>query len=99
MLLCFLDRIEDAYWNLKKSIRMEYAGKSCSNGSQSGAEDKPNNEAQGIRMSLEGQMRKSSEIHSLPEKRDLLNIVSFQQENFVRSQQHTSSECYDAILW
>ncbi|KAI6679519.1 hypothetical protein NL676_033400 [Syzygium grande] len=78
------NRIEDANWILRKTVRMQSAGKSHSKTLQSG-------------MSKDGETRKSTKNQSLSEKSDLFEIVSFRRENFVlaRADAH---ESYDTIL-
>ncbi|XP_048134159.1 probable RNA methyltransferase At5g51130 isoform X2 [Rhodamnia argentea] len=91
------NRIEDAYWNLRKTVRMQSAGKSHSKTCQSGPEERPDDDAQNLSMSKYGETGKSTKNQCLSEKRDLDEIVSFRKENFVlaRADAH---ESYDTIL-
>ncbi|KAF8036295.1 hypothetical protein BT93_C2120 [Corymbia citriodora subsp. variegata] len=91
------NRIEDAHWHLRKTVRMQCAGKSDSKTLQSGAEERPDNDAQELGMSKDRETRKCTKNHSLSEKRDLFEIVSFRRENFVLAWTD-AHESYDTIL-
>lgn len=91
------NRIEDAHWILRKAARMQSAGKSDSKTLESRAEERPDDYAQDLNLSKDGETRKCTKNHSFSEKRDLFEVVSFRRENFVlaRADAH---ESYDTIL-
>ncbi|XP_015898491.2 probable RNA methyltransferase At5g51130 [Ziziphus jujuba] len=80
------DRIEDAYWHLRKFAKMENTGKMNGKASKLKISEDSNGQGNDIAMPSDGETKK-----------DLFEIVSFRQENFVRSSR-TPEESYDTIL-
>lgn len=86
----FADRVEDAYWHLRKTVKMEQAEKKHAKASRLEIAEKVDglvrNEEKGISRDCS-----SSE-------RNLFDIVSFRQENFVHGRDPPEMH-YDTILW
>ncbi|MED6132570.1 hypothetical protein PIB30_020216 [Stylosanthes scabra] len=91
------DRVEDAYWNLRKAVRLKSTGnkpakrpklehKDNADKSENSATVSSNEEAKGI----------SKDVSS-SEQSDLFAIVSFKRENFVKTR-HPPGKQYDTIL-
>ncbi|XVE98126.1 hypothetical protein REPUB_Repub03eG0078500 [Reevesia pubescens] len=88
--------IEDAFWCLRKCVKMESAQKKQRNDSYvKVVQEVKMSEQCTTTLSNEG-TNKGSSHHSSGE-RDLSDIVSFQRENFVQSR-HTPDKYYDTIL-
>ncbi|KAI4347091.1 hypothetical protein L6164_007940 [Bauhinia variegata] len=91
------DRVQDAYWNLRKTVRLKSAGKASVNASKlKVAQHSYNASKDGVTTSIEETQEIPSEFSSL-EKRDLFEVVSFRRENFVQSRQQPDKH-YDTIL-
>lgn len=83
------DRIEEAYWYLRKIVKTESIRKKNAKDSCVKAADEANNSS-----SLNGE---SDSVSSSPKKRDLSDVVSFRRENFVHSRPPPDNS-YDTIL-
>ncbi|OIW09998.1 hypothetical protein TanjilG_32738 [Lupinus angustifolius] len=91
------DRVEDAYWNLRKTVRTKSAGDKPVKTSKLKDQDSADNlEKNGTISSNEDTKEISKEPSSL-EQSDLINIVSFKRENFVQSR-HPPGKQYDTIV-
>ncbi|KAK3210662.1 hypothetical protein Dsin_015368 [Dipteronia sinensis] len=88
-------RIEDAYWHLRKFVKMEQAEKKCAKASKLDVAEKADDSENGVIASSIKEEVNSRECVP-PEERDLSDIVSFRQENFVHSR-HTPEKYYDTI--
>lgn len=69
----------------------------CANNSGLKASDNLNGTWNSNTVASNEETKQISKSHS-PVERDLLDVVSFRQENFVRSQ-HSYDKHYDTILW
>ncbi|POO00868.1 S-adenosyl-L-methionine-dependent methyltransferase [Trema orientale] len=85
------NRIEDAYWHLRKFVKMEQ-GKA----SKSKVSENANGLGTNIAASSDIETKQTLRNCSSQEK-DLSDIVSFRQENFVQSR-HPPEKHYDTIL-
>ncbi|KAL1325715.1 hypothetical protein HN51_035777 [Arachis hypogaea] len=100
------DRVEDAYWNLRKAVRLKSTGNKRAKPSKledkdhaDNSEDKDhadNSENSATVSSNEDAKGISKDILS-SEQSDLFDIVSFKRENFVQSR-HPPGKQYDTIL-
>ncbi|KAJ9129508.1 hypothetical protein P3X46_019440 [Hevea brasiliensis] len=90
------DRISDAYWHLRKFVRVEHVGKSSTKASTVEVTEKANDSEHCTTSSSakEKELAKDG-LHSA--ERDLFDIVSFRKENFVQSWCRPE-EHYDTIL-
>ncbi|MBA0577947.1 hypothetical protein Gorai_020253 [Gossypium raimondii] len=87
--------IEEAFWYLRKFVKMEFAEKKNTNNTNVKAVQDVNESEQCTnKSSNEGADNGSS--HQSSCERNLSDIVSFRQENFVRSRPHDKQ--YDTIL-
>lgn len=94
---CLADRVADAYWHLRKTVKMEQDGKKGANASIVEFTEK----GDGLNHRVTAAHEKKKEILrgcSTSAERDLFDIVSFKQENFVHSWE-SPEKYYDAILW
>lgn len=82
-LFCLQDRVDDAYWNLRRTTRLGVG--EPDNGLELGASGSPKIDTEAC-----------TSISS--EERDLHSVVSFKRQNFVLSH-HPVKEHYDTILW
>ncbi|XP_022755002.1 probable RNA methyltransferase At5g51130 isoform X2 [Durio zibethinus] len=87
--------IEDAFWCLRKFVKMESAQKKQASDSNAKAVQEVNRSEQCSTLSSEGTSKSSS--HHSSEERDLSDIVSFRRENFVQSHRPLD-KYYDTIL-
>ncbi|KAB1200581.1 putative RNA methyltransferase At5g51130 [Morella rubra] len=88
------NRIEDAYWHLKKFVRMAHAQKMHLKASKL----EVSRSADAMELSVTASPSKETkEISSPLMERDLFGRVSFQQENFVQSRWQPEKH-YDTIL-
>lgn len=95
------DRVEDAFWQLKKIVRMDSAKKmslkpckSTVSERENGVEDSTNAPLNEKDEEKRGKLRDCS----ASKERDLFDIVSFQQENFVQSRNPSPNTHYDTVL-
>lgn len=91
------DRVQDAYWHLKKLLRIEKARKIPGNASKLEVGETAN----GSDCSIKGspnEETKDSPRNCSSEEIDLLDIVSFRKEDFVNSRDPPNKH-YDTILW
>ncbi|GMI72895.1 hypothetical protein like AT5G51130 [Hibiscus trionum] len=87
--------IEEAFWHLRKFVKMQSAGKKNTNDSNVKAvQDLDGSEERATKSSNAGAGNGSS--HNSSGKRNLSDIVSFRQENFVRSR--LPDKQYDTVL-
>lgn len=93
-----LDRIEDSYWHLKKFVKLESARKTHAKSSKLEVAENANGPEQSVTASSNEETKGISRDCSPSMKRDLGDIVSFRQENFVQSR-HPREKQYDTILW
>lgn len=92
------DRVEDAHWNLRKILRKESAGKMHSNTSKIEAVERANGLHDCTSASSNEQTKDISRDFSTCKEKDLSDIVSFQQENFVQSWCPPQDKSYHTIL-
>lgn len=90
------DRIQEANWNLRRTLRKydnkhPNASKSEVTGGSNGLEDSVN-------ASLDEEARVASKDYSAINERNLCDIVSFQTENFVQSVRPLPRKYYDTII-
>ncbi|CAL1414350.1 unnamed protein product [Linum trigynum] len=88
-------RISDAYWHLRKFSR-EHSGSSSTNVSKEEVKEKLKASKQ-IAHVVPGDDEEIKKEASFSEKRNLFDVVSFRQENFVDSR-HSHEKQYDTIL-
>jgi len=91
-----LDRVEDANWNLRKTARLKSAGSKPSKVSK--LKDNSHNSKNSATVSSNVNTKEISKEPCSLKQIDLLNIVSFERENFVHSR-HPPGKHYDTILW
>jgi 7SK snRNA methylphosphate capping enzyme len=91
------DRIEDGYWHLKKFAKQRN-GKTYAKASKLEVARSANGSEQSVTASLNEEMKEMSRDYSPSTERDLFDIVSFRQENFVQSRCPPDKH-YDTILW
>ncbi|EXC15873.1 7SK snRNA methylphosphate capping enzyme [Morus notabilis] len=91
------NRIEDAYWHLRKFAKMDEFEKKQGRTSRSKVSEDANGLGNNAAASSDDETKQSLRSCS-SEERDLSDIVSFQQENFVQSR-HPQEKHYDTILW
>ncbi|XP_027342794.1 probable RNA methyltransferase At5g51130 isoform X2 [Abrus precatorius] len=90
------DRVEDAHWNLRKTVRLKSSGNKHVKTSE--LQDKDHTADSGNRAVLSNvDTKEISTEHSSLVQIDLFNIVSFKRENFVQSR-HPPGKHYDTIL-
>ncbi|WVZ26295.1 hypothetical protein V8G54_004839 [Vigna mungo] len=92
------DRVQDAYWNLRKSARLSSSGNKPVKASKLQDKDHPDDSGNRVTALSNVDTKEISKKHSSPEQIDLFTIVSFKRENFVQSQ-HPPGKNYDTILW
>nr|AFK49570.1 unknown [Lotus japonicus] len=85
------DRVQDAYWNLRKTARSKSAPAKASK-----LEDKDHSE-NNVAVVSNADTDETSKEPSSSEQIDLMDIVSFKRENFVQSW-HPPGKHYDTIL-
>lgn len=85
------DRVQDAYWNLRKTVRLTSTGNKPVKASK--LQDKDHGDDSGINVDT----KEISKEHSFSDQIDLSNVVSFKRENFVQSR-HPPGKHYDTIL-
>ncbi|XP_061343877.1 probable RNA methyltransferase At5g51130 [Gastrolobium bilobum] len=90
------DRVQDAYWNLKKTVRMKSAGNKPAKASKLKDKDHADNSENSVTVLSNVNTEDSSKEPSL-EQIDLFDIVSFKRENFVQSR-HPPGKHYDTII-
>lgn len=91
------DRVEDAYWHLRKIVKMEKDERKCAQASRLDVPGNTDGPQLGVTVMSSAEEEVSKDC-SPPVERDLHDIVSFQQENFVHSR-HPLEMQYDTILW
>ncbi|XP_062147667.1 probable RNA methyltransferase At5g51130 isoform X2 [Alnus glutinosa] len=91
------NRIEDSYWHLKKFVKMESAQKTHAKASKLAIAESANGPEQSDTAASNEETKEISRDCSPSMKRDLYDIVSFRQENFVQSR-HPREKQYDTIL-
>lgn len=87
------DRVSDAYWHLRKFARTENVEKNSTKVTRLEVKNKVN----GAKHSASASSVETKEDSSASTKGDLLDVVSFRQENFVQSQRPSEKQ-YDTIL-
>ena len=90
------DRIEDGYWHLKKFAKQRN-GKTYAKASKLEVAGSANGSEQSVTASPNEEMKEMSRDYSPSTERDLFDIVSFRQENFVQSRCPPEKK-YDTIL-
>ncbi|KAL5174520.1 putative RNA methyltransferase [Glycine soja] len=91
------DRVEDAYWNLRKTVRLKSTGNKPVKASKLQDKDHADDSENSVTTLLNVKTEEISKEHSSSEQIDLLKIVSFKRENFVQTQ-HPPGKQYDTIL-
>ncbi|KAF7819787.1 putative RNA methyltransferase At5g51130 [Senna tora] len=96
------NRVQDAYWNLRKAVKSESSVKTSTKASKLRVEDQEdgnseNNSENCITASSNEELKEISRELSSTKKRDLSDVVSFRKENVVRNP-HPPEKCYDTIL-
>uniref|UniRef100_A0A803NT51 RNA methyltransferase n=1 Tax=Cannabis sativa TaxID=3483 RepID=A0A803NT51_CANSA len=91
------NRIEDAYWHLRKFVKIDSAGKIHGKDSKSKDSEDANGLGNNITASSDEETKQNLKISTTLPK-NLSDIVSFRQENFVQSR-YPPEKFYDAILW
>ena len=81
-----LDRVEDAYWNLRKTVRLKSTGNKPVKASKLQDKDHADDSENSVTTLLNVKTEEISKEHSSSEQIDLLKIVSFKRENFVQTQ-------------
>ncbi|XP_057966942.1 probable RNA methyltransferase At5g51130 isoform X2 [Malania oleifera] len=92
------NRIEDAYWNLRKFVKMESTSKMHSKASRLEAVERANGTEQVGTSPLNEEIRGITRDCSPSDGRDLFKIVSFRQEDFVKSWHPPREKHYDTII-
>ncbi|KAL9330147.1 hypothetical protein ACSQ67_005150 [Phaseolus vulgaris] len=90
------DRVQDAYWNLRKALRWTSTGNKPVKASKLQDKDRADDSGNSV-SALSNETKEISKKHSSSEQSDLLTIVSFRRENFVHSR-HPPGKNYDTIL-
>ncbi|KAK7398973.1 hypothetical protein VNO78_10147 [Psophocarpus tetragonolobus] len=90
------DRVEDAYWNLRKTVRLKSTGSKPVKASKLQYKDHADDSGNSVTLS-NVEKKEISKEDSSPEQIDLFNIVSFKRENFVQSR-HPPGKNYDTVL-
>ncbi|KAM6583224.1 hypothetical protein CsatB_010226 [Cannabis sativa] len=90
------NRIEDAYWHLRKFVKIDSAGKIHGKDSKSKDSEDANGLGNNITASSDEETKQNLKTSTTLPK-NLSDIVSFRQENFVQSR-HPPEKFYDAIL-
>lgn len=93
-----LDRVADAYWNLRKTARLKSAENKPVKVSKLKDKNHADTSENSVTVSPNVNTKEISKEPSSLEQVDLLNIVSFKRENFVQSW-HPPGKQYDSILW
>ncbi|XP_044463518.1 probable RNA methyltransferase At5g51130 [Mangifera indica] len=91
------NRVEDAYWHLRKIVKMEKDQRKRAQASRSDVPGNTDGSQLGVTVMSSTEKEEVSKDCSTPVERDLHDIVSFQQENFVQSQ-HPLQIQYDTIM-
>ncbi|XP_028785961.1 probable RNA methyltransferase At5g51130 isoform X2 [Neltuma alba] len=90
-----IDLVQDAYWNLRKAVKLESSVKKPANASKLRVEDQPDgNLEQSVTASSSYEEPKEP---SSMEGRNLSDVVSFQRDNIVKSH-HSPEKRYDTII-
>ena len=97
-LLNVLDRVQDAYWNLRKTVRLNSTGNKPVKASKLQDKDHADDSGNSVSALSNVETKEILKEHSSSEQIDLLTIVSFRRENFVQSR-HPPGKNYDTILW
>lgn len=97
-LVLILDRIEDAYWHLRKFAKLESVANAHAKKPRFEPVDKENGSEYNVSLSANKETTDTSTDCSSSQEKNLLQTVSFQQENFVKSR-HSAKKSYDTILW
>lgn len=90
------DRVADAYWHLRKIVRTEHNEKRRANASRVEVIEKGDGLEKNVTAAEEE--KKAISRNCSPAERNLFDIVSFKQENFVHGRD-SPEKYYDAILW
>ncbi|XP_044471109.1 probable RNA methyltransferase At5g51130 [Mangifera indica] len=90
------NRVEDAYWHLRKIVKKEKDERNRAQASRLDVSGNTDGRQLGLTVIANAEEEVSKDCSPLVE-RDLHDIVSFQQENFVHSQHPLQSQ-YDTIL-
>ncbi|KAJ7969569.1 7SK snRNA methylphosphate capping enzyme [Quillaja saponaria] len=91
------NRIEEAYWNLRRVVKLESGGKASARASKVKVAENVNDSADGISASSNGKTEEPLRDVSSSQEKDLFGIVSFRQENFVQNQRRHEGH-YDTII-
>ncbi|KAJ0029864.1 hypothetical protein Pint_13238 [Pistacia integerrima] len=91
------NRVEDAYWHLRKIVKMEKDERKRAQASRLDVPGNTDGPQRGVMVMSSAEEEEVSKDCSPPVERDLHEIVSFQQENFVHSR-HPLEMQYDTIL-
>ncbi|KAK7251546.1 hypothetical protein RIF29_34839 [Crotalaria pallida] len=93
------DRVDDAYWNLRKTIRLQSGGNKPAKASKltDQVQDQADNLEKNDNIISNEDTKEIPKEPSSLEQRDLSEIVSFKRENFVQSR-HPPGKQYDTIL-
>lgn len=90
------DRVADAYWHLRKIVRTEHNEKRRANASRVEVIEKGDGLEKNVTATQEE--KKAISRNCSPAERNLFDIVSFKQENFVHGRD-SPEKYYDTILW
>lgn len=91
------NRIEDAYWHLRKFAKLESVANAHAKKPRFEPVDKENGSEYNVSLSANKETTDTSTDCSSSQEKNLLQTVSFQQENFVKSR-HSAKKSYDTIL-
>ncbi|KAA8523144.1 hypothetical protein F0562_009567 [Nyssa sinensis] len=91
------DRIEDAYWNLRKTVKMS-TPKMPSKTSRLEDGEGVNGLKHSVTEPLSEETRDTSGNSSPLQGRELFNVISFRKGNFIQSWRTPEDKCYDTIL-
>ncbi|KAJ7973816.1 7SK snRNA methylphosphate capping enzyme [Quillaja saponaria] len=91
------NRIEEAYWNLRRIVKLESAGKAPARASKLKVAEHVNDSENGVTRSSNTRSGEPLRDFSSSQETDLFGIVSFRQENFVQNQRQHEGH-YDTII-
>lgn len=94
---CLVDRVADAYWHLRKIVKVEQDDKKRANATRVEVTEKGDGLEKNATAAQE-EKKGISRNCSPSAERNLFDIVSFKQENFVHGRD-SPEKYYDAILW
>ncbi|KAK7319967.1 hypothetical protein RJT34_04696 [Clitoria ternatea] len=91
------DRVKDAYWNLKKNVRLKTTGNKPVKAPKLQDKEQADDSGNSVTTLSNVDTKEISQEHPSSELVDLFKVVSFKQENFVQSW-HPPGKQFDTIL-